>query len=382
MGTASVEEKLAALPDMDGVLVTRELGAAEDEGGGWEKASGDGAEALQAAPATLGSSGLEILPAGQRREISRDIVLKALFNRSLESMLAESGLSPASVTTAAEAAARHINIREIQAGYLLAFRTDKSAEAIAGRDVIHLSLYDKRGLIGSIGQTGDGGYAPISDPWEKDGLVAYALDEEENASGKRFRIMDGIYSAGVRNGIAPPILTETIMQMARSYDLGQFIQRDDVFSIIYSEAPREAARGEGHVLYASVTHAGETLSCYMLRPTQDSAFTCMTEKDTVTERLGRRVSSYRWTARCARASAFADIRFLATCGCTRASTGPLRPARRCVPHLTALWILRGKAAAMAILSASAMPAIWAQAMRISPRLPKTSEKGPQSPPAR
>jgi murein DD-endopeptidase MepM/ murein hydrolase activator NlpD len=291
MGTASVEEKISALPNLDGVLVTRGAEAAKTEGGGgWEAVAADGAvlanPPASAAPQTLGSSSLEVLAPAQRREISRDVVLKAVFDRSLQSMLAESGLSAASVEAAAGAAAGLINIRQMQAGYLLAFRTDRSAGAMAGREVIHLSLYDRRGLIGSIGQNSEGRYSKISDPWEKDGLLAYALEDEPGVSGKRFRIMDGIYSAGVRNGIEPHILTETIMQMARSYDLGQFIQRDDSFSIIYSEAPREAGRGEGHVLFASVTHAGEALSCYMLKPTPDSAFTCMTEKDTVTERLG------------------------------------------------------------------------------------------------
>ena len=287
MGTASVEEKISALPNMDGVLVTRSAEAAKTESsGGWEAIAADGAIPASAAPQTLGSSSLDVLAPAQRREISRDVVLKAVFDRSLQSMLAESGMSAASVEAAVGAAANLLNIRDMQAGYLLALRTDRSEGAIAGREVIHLSLYDRRGLIGSIGQNIEGGYSKISDPWERDGLLAYALEDEPGVSGKRFRIMDGIYSAGVRNGIEPHILTETIMQMARSYDLGQFIQRDDTFSIVYSEAPREAGRGEGHVLFASVTHAGEALSCYMLKPTPDSAFTCMTEKDTVTERLG------------------------------------------------------------------------------------------------
>jgi murein DD-endopeptidase MepM/ murein hydrolase activator NlpD len=290
MGTASVQEEISAAPDSGSALVTRGANAAAlggSGGAGWEKiGSGAGGGPVDAAPDTFGSSSLDVLPPRQRQEISRDTVLKALFDRSLQSMLAESGISASSADAASSAAAGLLNIRDLQAGYLLAFRTDPAAAAQAGREVIHLSLYDKRGLIGSIGLNGEGGYSKIKDPWEKDGLIAYARESESDASGQRFRIMDGIYSAGVRNGIAPHILTETLMQMARSYDLGQFIQRDDQFSIIYSEAPREAERGDGHVLYASVTHAGGTLACYVLKPTPDSSFTCMTEKDTVTERLG------------------------------------------------------------------------------------------------
>jgi murein DD-endopeptidase MepM/ murein hydrolase activator NlpD len=283
MGTASVQEEVASAPDADSVLVTRGAEAAgqSGDGGGWE---GAGAGSPGGALESFGSSTLHVLPPAMRQETSRDMVLKVLFDRPLQSLLAESGLSSPSVAAVAEAAARILNIRDVQAGYLAALRTDPAS---AGKDVIHLSLYDKRGLIGSIGLNGDGGYSQIEDPWAKDGLIAYAKeDESSGASGKRFRIMDGIYSAGVRNGIEPHIITETIMQMARSYDLGQFIQRDDEFSIIYSQAPREAGRGDGHVLFASVTHAGETLACYVLKPTPESGFTCMTDKDTVTERLG------------------------------------------------------------------------------------------------
>jgi murein DD-endopeptidase MepM/ murein hydrolase activator NlpD len=290
LGTASVEEKISAVPVADGVLVKQDANAAEGGEAGWEGIAAGGAEPPGApatdAPQSLGSSSLSVLPPPLRQEISRDTVLKTVFDRSLQSMLAEGGLSAEGADAAAAAAASLLNIRDMQAGYLLALRSDKSAGARTGREVIHLSLYDKRGLIGSIGLNDDGGYSRIADPWESDGLLAYAREDESGAAGKRFRIMDGIYSAGVRNGIAPHILTETIMQMARSYDLGQFIQQDDAFSIVYSEAPREAGRGEGHVLYASVTHAGEALSCYVLKPAADSAFTCMTEKDTVTERLG------------------------------------------------------------------------------------------------
>ena len=283
MGTASVEEEIASIPDSADVLVKRDENAAP-QGGGWESAvPGPADENAQTAPESIGSSTLITLPLHERQATSRDIVLKAVFDRSLQSMLRESDLTQESAEAAVSASARLLNIRDLQAGYLAAFRIDPSS---GGREVIHLSLYDKRGLIGSIGLNDDGSYAPIGDPWEKDGLLAYASADEAGASGKRFRIMDGIYSAGVRNGVAPHILTETIMQMARSHDLGQFIQRDDEFSLVYSEAPREAERADGHVLYASVTHAGKIMSCYVLKPTPESSFTCMTEKDTVTERLG------------------------------------------------------------------------------------------------
>jgi murein DD-endopeptidase MepM/ murein hydrolase activator NlpD len=61
---------------------------------------------------------------------------------------------------------------------------------------------------------------------------------------------------------------------------------NDRFSLVYSDVPRDRERASGHVYYASVQSGGETLSCYVLKPGRDEDFTCMTEKDTVTQRLG------------------------------------------------------------------------------------------------
>lgn len=291
MGTSSVDDRLAALPVSDGELIDRSGLPSLEGDAGWKKLDGEqGQEEVpdQSGKAAeferIGSSSVVVLPEAQRLVAPREYFVKALFRRGLGDLLVENGMDNINAAMVADAVARTLNIRELAPGYVAAYRMQTNGPR--GQVITQLSLFDARGLIGGIGLAADGSYAAVDNTWAIEELAAYAKEGNESGSGKRYRIMDGIYSAGVRNDIPPNVISETISQMARVYDLGQFIQRDDKFSLIYSGQAREPGREDGYVLYASVVHAGETMACYVLKPNRDSAFTCMTDKDTVTEELG------------------------------------------------------------------------------------------------
>jgi hypothetical protein len=292
MGMSSVDDRLATLPETDGILIDRPAVPAIDGEAGWRDLGGGISKGIvpihkddaSANFERLGSSSMTVLPEVQRQAAPREYFIKALFKRDLANMLTENGSETRNAAMAAEAVARILNIRDVGPGYVAAYRTQPTR--LGTEVIIQLSLFDSRGLIGSIGLDSNGTFAGIDNPWSDGELAAYAKEGGEDGSAKRYRIMDGIYSAGVRNDVPPHVISETISQMARVYDLGQFIQRDDKFSLIYSGQSREAGRGDGYVLYASVDHAGENMACYVLKPNRDSAFACMTDKDTVTEELG------------------------------------------------------------------------------------------------
>jgi murein DD-endopeptidase MepM/ murein hydrolase activator NlpD len=296
MGASSVEDRVAIAGYQGGELFAREMpnDPLINTNAGWDGlAVGLQSDAELTAKAKdnqtaalFGSSSATILATENRKEIGREFVIKALFTRDLDSMLREAGVDETSVGLVAEAVARLLNIRQMQPEYLVAFRLDSQKNGGASRAIVQLSLFDTNGLVGSLGLSESSVYSVIEDPWKEEWLTSYSKDSSQSSLSQRFRIMDGIYSAGLRNDIPPHVISETIMQMARAYNIGQFIQSDDQFSIIYSDTTREPGRNDGHVLYASVTHNGETLSCYVLKPSIDGDFTCMTDKDTVTERLG------------------------------------------------------------------------------------------------
>jgi murein DD-endopeptidase MepM/ murein hydrolase activator NlpD len=295
MGTTSVDERILAAGGLADEIVER--GTATDftmqGGAGWDELVGGGGSDASLAntfkvetASKFGSSSVFVLLSTARKEVSREFVVKTLFVRDLAGMLVETGVAELSAKAAADAAAKLLNIRTMQSGYLVALRLEGDTVNGEPRRIVQLSLFDTRGLIGSLGLSEDDTYSAVEDPWKKEWLASYTKDSTLNPTERRYRIMDGIYSAGLRNDIPPHIISETIMQMARAYNIGQFIQSSDKFSIIYSETARQFDSNDGHVLYASVTHNDETLSCYVLKPSVGGDFTCMTDKDTVTERLG------------------------------------------------------------------------------------------------
>lgn len=290
LGSASVDERVAAGDSATLTAIPDATAIGGEGGAGWDMSTLPASAPSETAAASEGISGssvVTVIPPQQRRQGAREFIVKVLSQRSLDSVLEEAGIAPDRTAAAAEAAARLLNLRMLQPGYIAAFRVDWTGEDAGDQAIIQLAVVANHGVVGAIGLEGSNTYARVEDPWADKGLQTYA--EEDSArdnENSRFRIMDGLYAAGVRNGIPPNILSEVIAQMARGYDLGAFLQPDDRFTIIYSDAARDSVRGDGHVLYASVQSAGDTLACYVLKPGRDEGFTCMTEKDTVTRKLG------------------------------------------------------------------------------------------------
>lgn len=290
MGSASVSDRLGPAGDTVMASVPDAEALAGGDGAGWagDVPIGDQAQPVPPPPASemVGSSSLVVVAPEQRSQAAREFIIKVLFQRSVENALREGGISEAQSLAAAQAAARLLNLAILQPGYIAAFRVDNRAQG-EERSVVQLTILSDQGVAGAIGLGANGDYVRIDDPWASQGLQAYADDKPgEDTDTNRVRIMDGLYAAGVRNGIPPNVLSEVIMQMARGYDLSTFIQSGDRFTVIYSDTPRDTGRSDGHVLYANVTNGGRTLACYVLKPGRDAGFTCMTEKDTITQKLG------------------------------------------------------------------------------------------------
>lgn len=288
LGSASVNERVADGETATLTAIPDAMAIGGEGGAGWDVSTlpvFPPDKTVAESEGISGSSVMTVIPPEQRRQGAREFIVKVLFQRSVESVLEEAGVAPNRTAAAAEAVARLLNLRMLQPGYIAAFRVDWTGEDGGDQTIIQLALVSNHGVAGAVGLGSDGAYVRIDDPWADKGLQAYA-EEDPAHENSRFRILDGLYAAGVRNGIPPNILSEVIAQMARGYDLGAFLQPNDRFTVIYSDAARDSVRGDGHVLYASVQSAGETLACYVLKPGRDEGFTCMMEKDTVTRQLG------------------------------------------------------------------------------------------------
>lgn len=226
------------------------------------------------------SNNIEIIGEKQRPPQNQQYVIKVLAERSVADVLTDGHTTLGENIRVSEAVARLLNIQLLRPGYLAVWRTSVVDPQSVTTAPVQLSLYGTEGLIGSLARADDGSYLKIDDPWKDESWTELVTGGKPEASEQNFRIMDGIYSAGIRNDIPSNVVTETITRMSRLYDLGKFISPEDRVTLLYSESPRDGPSESGRVLYVSVRRSGETLQCYLLRPERGGDYSCMTENDT------------------------------------------------------------------------------------------------------
>jgi murein DD-endopeptidase MepM/ murein hydrolase activator NlpD len=226
------------------------------------------------------SSNIEITGEKQRPPQNQQYVIKVLAERSVADLLTDGHTAPNENAHVSEAVARLLNIQLLRPGYLAVWRTSVIDLQNLTTAPVQLSLYGTEGLIGSVARADDGSYVKVDDPWKDESWTELVSGGSSEASGQNFRIMDGIYSAGIRNDIPSNVITEAITRMSRLYDLGKFISPQDKVTLLYSETPRDELSESGRVLYISIRRSGETLQCYLLRPERGGDYSCMTESDT------------------------------------------------------------------------------------------------------
>lgn len=272
------------------IVVTEAKGFDEQDGAGWDTSAKGGSVTHEEEPASseasslVGSSTLLIKPVEVRRAAANEIIVKISAQRTVEATLLEAALPSAEANRAAVAAARLLNLQMLQPGYVAALLIDHQQDE---ETLVQLTIIDNRGGVSLIRTTPDASYERVADGGANADLLRYIGETDRARSdSRRYRLMDGLYAAGIRSGVAPAVISEAIMQMARAYDLGDFMQPDDKFTLIYADKPRDDERDNGRVLYASIITGGRTLACYVLKPGLDRDFTCMTEKDTVRQKLG------------------------------------------------------------------------------------------------
>ncbi len=286
LGSASIDEKTSGTVVTNQQIITNKtLSDYGNDGAGWETFS-----EKENLPVTVnkdgvikkqGSSFLHVLPPSKRFRTSEDYFLKILSPQKIQEVLLKAQINQNDLESNAKLIGKIFEINDLQAGSIVAFRIEQSSKDPSSRKLTQFSLLNLDKVTRNLTRLASDTFVETESPWSHIGLKTYISSNDNKVDQKRFRILDGIYSAGVRNDIPPHIISETIVQMARTYDLSQFITPDDSVSLIYTSSPRDTKRGTGHVLYASVRHGSKALSCYVLKPGRLDDFTCMTEKDSI-----------------------------------------------------------------------------------------------------
>jgi murein DD-endopeptidase MepM/ murein hydrolase activator NlpD len=250
----------------------------DDVGAGWEQLP----EIEETAPTQFRKTKVEntttvatVIAEADRFEPTEDSFVRILNTRSLESVALEAGFDPADAKLANDALASVFKQTQLEEGFVVAMRGYRSARTVKTPSLMQVSVYAKSTYVGTLVRNEAGGLEAGVDPWVANDLFNYS--GLAAATGERqYRLLDAIYSTGVRNNVPASVVGEAIVHLSRTNDLNLFAAKNDRLVLVYSQEARGTGESAGRVLYVAVQGPDRNLECYVFRQ-PDGSFSCTGE---------------------------------------------------------------------------------------------------------
>ena len=138
-----------------------------------------------------------------------------------------------------------------------------------------IAIFENGEYVITIAAKDDGGYEQAAEPI----IQAQVLDNSlrNQSIGTHFSIADGVYSAGIRNGMPDPVIRETIQLISRLADLRLPLQADQTLRVLFEPDFRDKGKAGGKVVYVSLHGNALAIDCYSFEGS-DGAFRCFDPK--------------------------------------------------------------------------------------------------------
>lgn len=253
---------------------------ADAAGAGWGETIDNDSEALPEFKRTRiedTTSIAHVAPEDARHAATQDFIVQILSERTLDSFLAEKQFNGDDAKRAGETAKALFDLDVMGPGFVVAARGLRESVDNRFLKLVQVSIYNTDSYIGTLALGDDGSFGPGADPWVKEDLFNYAQENQAVAAPRKYRYLDAIYSAAVRNKVPTGIVGETIVLLSRAHDLNAFADDDDELILVYSDRPRDSERNAGRILYAAI-RTGETEHlCYVFREKKQSDYACLSD---------------------------------------------------------------------------------------------------------
>jgi murein DD-endopeptidase MepM/ murein hydrolase activator NlpD len=216
-------------------------------------------------------------------EISRapsfeDVFVHVVGSADLSGFLGENGVNILDARLVQDALKSAFGFQSISPGSIVAMRQLKVSAGGNQRKLVQVALYLPDRFLGALALSDQGRYDAAVDPWSNQDLFKQAAVQKD-APPAQFRLLDGIYSAGIRRGVPPSIVGEAIMYLSRNYDLSDLAGGEDRMTLIYSDRPRDGGDSAGRVLYAAIEQPKRRIRCFVFRASSAKDFGCLDEHD-------------------------------------------------------------------------------------------------------
>jgi Peptidase family M23 len=217
------------------------------------------------------SNQLEINLGGSRGQPQlKETILKPLVADTISNLLIANGFDADSarmIEGAAKGSPAHIQTLPPQSVAVAVGALD-----LAGAYRIkQIAIFENGEYVITIAAKDDGGYEQAAEPI----IPAPLLDDSlrNQSIGTHFSIADGVYSAGIRNGMPDPVIRETIQLISRLADLRLPMQADQTLRVLFEPDFRDKGKAGGKVVYVGLHGNALAIDCYSFEGS-DGAFRC------------------------------------------------------------------------------------------------------------
>ena len=209
----------------------------------------------------------------QREAVFDDEIVVLRAKRDLSDVLRTNGLTETEAELVSRAAARDLNVTEaLPEGSIVALRLRGAAN---GPRLMQMSLYGPDGYIAALSQIGAGRFEPAADPWiEADLLARSGRVRETIRSTGDIRLLDALYSAGIRNGLSTKLVGEMIVIMSKRFDLDRFVLEGDRLTILFATNPGPGGQGLGRLFFVGIEGPSGNMPCYVTQSDTASGYAC------------------------------------------------------------------------------------------------------------
>ncbi len=126
-----------------------------------------------------------------------------------------------------------------------------------------MAIFENGEYVVTIAAKDDGEYDEAAEPVIPPGL----LDDSGNTvdAATHFTLADGVYSAGLRNGMPEAVIREAIQLVGRLVDLRSPLQADESMRVLFEHDFRDKAKSTGKVVYVGLRGGGRRGRLLFLR---------------------------------------------------------------------------------------------------------------------
>ena len=215
----------------------------------------------------VGAGGMQGLPQ------LKETVLKPIVAEKIGDLLVANGFAAESAHLVESAAKAAFNVQTLppQSVAFAVGALDASGEYRA----MQLAIFESGEYVGTIALGEDGAYGVGAEPTIPRGMLEDTGRTTDAAL--HFNLADGIYSAGLRNGVPEPIIREAIQLIGRLADLKSPLRADETLRALFERDFRDKAKLTGRIVYFGLRGGSLAVDCYSFEGA-DGAFRCFEPK--------------------------------------------------------------------------------------------------------